>query len=116
MVDPETQTVHVIGGEGESFNDPLTSTETLNLNENKWEIGSGLPESVFASSAVASKSSEYVGYLVGGAGVNTAKTGKIWQLRRGDLTWLDSPRVLQTPRYHHTAVNVNFDDIPGCFI
>ena len=109
----QSNTVFVIGGVGENER-RLKSTEKLKINEKlSWESTTDLPEPLHSSAAVASKSNEFIGYVVGGE-ANNEITDKIWGLLRTDINWVEMPKRLQTLRGYHTMVNIASDEIPGC--
>ena len=110
--DEQSNTVFVIGGRNNWGT--LKSTEKLKLNENfNWESTTDLPEPLDQSSAVASNSNEFIGYVAGGY-TNNGKTDKIWGLRRTDLNWVEMPKRLQQLKWTHSMVNIAPDEIPGC--
>ena len=89
----------------------LKSTERLKLHSDSWVSGTGLPEAVGRTAAVASNSEEIIGYLVGGIGGKS----KVWYLRRRGMVWIeDASKRLKTPRSAHTLVNIPRNQIPGC--
>ena len=114
MVDLKSSTIHVMGG-GDQNNYRLSSTEKLKFNDvnRKWEMASNLKEPLDYSTAVSSRSNEFVGYLVGGY-VNSRSTSKIWGLRRSDQQWIDTSKRLKIARYGHTVVNVYENQISNC--
>ena len=118
--DEETNTVFVVGGYGKKvlptivINNKLSTTEKLKLDQYLfWEPATDLPEPVALSSAVSSKSKEFLGYLAGESTSNEY-TDKIWGLQRSDLKWVEISKRLQIPRNDHTMVNVGSEDIPKC--
>ena len=111
MVDQKTEAIHVMGGEDDDLNN-LKSTETLKKGSEKWKMGSNLQEKTDASTAVSSRSVEYVGYMVGG-GPNDNLTSKSWGLRRRDMEWIEMSTQLEIPRKGHSVVNIQLGEI-GC--
>ena len=111
MVDQKTEAIHVMGGLDDDHNN-LKSTEILKEGSKKWKMGSNLQEEIYESTAVSSRSVEYVGYMVGG-GPNDKTTSKSWGLRRRDMEWIEMSKQLNLPRAHHTVVNVQLGEI-GC--
>jgi len=113
LVDEETNTIHVMGGEGDN-SEILKSTEKWTFGTDSWVSGASLPEAVVSPAAVNSNSEEHIGYLVAGFTENGI-TSKVWSLRRNDMMWIeDDSKQLQTPRRSHTVVNIPGDQIPGC--
>jgi len=117
LVDEETRTIHIIGGNGggKRLNGEkrLKSTEKWTFGTDAWIFGASLPEVVEHSAAVSSNSEETIGFLVGG--FTDRVTSKVWSLRRRDMMWIeDGSKTLQTPRSYHTVVNIPGDQIPGC--
>ena len=104
-----------MGGRNQNHK-PLTSTETLRYVNKRWEISSGpsLPEaSRWSAAAVASRSNDIVGYLVGGV-EKGGVTSKILALRRRDGKFVKIRQRLQIRRWGHTVVNVHSNEIPSC--
>ena len=110
--DNQTNFVFVAGGEDENYN-RLASTEQWTLETNQWIPTPGLPEPLYGSAGVASKSSHFVGFLAGGE-TNVGNTNKVLGLRRNDLVWEVMPQQLKIARSYHSMVNVPVDQIPGC--
>ena len=108
--DIKSNSVFVIGGWNGTR---LATTEKWNLDTNKWESTPSLPESLYKSAGVASKSMDYIGFVAGGY-TNNGNTNKIFGLRRRDLKWEIMPQQLQTARDSHSMVNLPSDQIPGC--
>ena len=106
--DDQTNSVFVVGG-----GYYLASTEKWNLDTNQWISTPDLPEPLYRSAGVASKSSHFVGFLAGG-NTNAGKTNKVLGLRRSDLVWEVMPQQLKIARERHSMVNVPVDQIPGC--
>ena len=112
MVDPKTETIHVMGGR--DVLNRFDSTEILKKGRKTWEMGPSLKQSVINSAAVSSRSDEYVGYLVGGVTFDGySHPAKTWGLRRRDMEWIEMPKQLKIPREHHSVVNVQLGEI-GC--
>ena len=109
--DDQTNSIFVVGG---SNDNGLATTEQWKLDTNQWISTSDLPEPVFWSAGVASKSSQFVGFVAGGKTDNGSITNKIYGLRRSDLVWEVMPQKLQTARGLHSMVNLPGDQIPGC--
>ena len=112
LVDRETGYLYVIGGAGESGGS-LKTTEKWDFGAGSWLPSVSLPEALKRSSAVTSNSMEYVGYLTGGQ-INGVTTSKLWALRRRDMSWIELPKTLKTPRRFHTTINIPSNEIPGC--
>ena len=110
--DDQTNSVFVAGGEDDNFN-RLATTEQWNLDTNQWISTPDLPEPLSYSAGVASKSSQFVGFVAGGYNNYDFKK-KVFGLRRRDLVWEVMPQQLQTARWYHSMVNVPADQIPGC--
>ena len=111
LVDEETRTIHIVGGWN---NGRLKSTEKWTFGTDSWVSGTNLPEAVSWSAAVNSNSEETIGYLIAGR-TDNGFSSKVWSLRRRDMTWIeDGTKILKTPRYGHTVVNIPGDQIPGC--
>ena len=111
--DDQSNSVFVAGG----YNgNRLATTEKWDLDTNQWILTPDLPEPLTSSAGVASKSSQYVGYVAGGAGWTNAEytTNKVLGLRRSDLVWEVMPQQLKIARERHSMVNVPADHIPGC--
>ena len=111
--DDQTNSVFVVGGWN---GNRLASTEQWRLDTNQWTSTPDLPEPLSESAGVASKSSQFFGFIAGGRtniGVN-AKTNKIHGIRRSDLTWEVMPQQLKIARKVHSMVNLPYDQIPGC--
>ena len=108
--DIKSNSVYIIGG---FIGYRLFTTEKWNLDTNKWESTPSLPESLYKSAGVASKSMDYIGFVAGGY-TNNGNTNKIFGLRRRDLKWEIMPQQLQTARDSHSMVNLPSDQIPGC--
>ena len=115
MADVETSTVYVMGGRLKEPSEATSSTESLKLNENTWNVGRNLLQPLTFSAAVASRCSQFVGYLAGGSSQSRAHDNSIWALRRSDKRWVQfyQPR-LHTQRSRHSLVNVLSNEIPGC--
>ena len=109
--DIETNSVFVVGGWNGTNK---ATTERLNLNTNIWEPTPSLPEPLDASAAVASKSTEYIGFVAGGKNYQTRAIDKMWGPRRRDLIWEEMPQKLQKPRRQHSMVNIAANEVPGC--
>ena len=109
--DDQTNSVFVVGGY--DYPNRLASTEQWNLDTNQWISTPALPEPLHYSAGVASKSSQFVGYVAGGWSY-VGYTNKVLGLRRNDLVWEVMPQQLQTARREHSMVNVPADQIPGC--
>ena len=108
--DIKSNSVCVIGG----YNgNKLATTEKWNLDTNQWESTPSLPEPLYHSAGVASKSNDYIGFVAGGY-TSSGRTNKVFGLRRRDLKWEVIPQRLQTARYHHSMVNLPSDQVPGC--
>ena len=112
MADVETSTVHVMGGLNGGI--PASSTESFKLNENTWKVGSNLLQPLTFSAAVASRCSDFVGYLAGGMSHSGANENSLWGLRRSDMIWIQFSTRLHTERNRHSLVNVLSNEIPGC--
>ena len=112
--DDRTNSIFVVGGSNcaSTCHNKLATTEQLNLNTNQWISTPDLPEPLWYSAGVASKSDHFVGFVAGGN--NGERTNKIYGLTRSDLTWELMPQKLQTARTLHSMVNVPADQIPGC--
>ena len=108
--DDKSNSVYVIGGW--KINGMATA-EKWNLDTHQWESIPSLPEPLYYSAGVASKSMDYIGFTAGGM-INRRKINKLFGLRRGDLNWEVMPRQLQTARNSHSIVNLPFDQVPGC--
>ena len=110
--DDQTNSIFVVGGDDEngSF---LATTEQWKLNTNQWISTPNIPEPLVTSAGVASKSSQFVGYVAGGH-TNSARTNNVLGLRRTDLVWEVMPQKLKIARFRHSMVNVPVDQIPGC--
>ena len=108
--DDQTNSVFVVGGSNGNI---LATTEQWRLDTNQWISTPDLPEPLYLSAGVASKSTQYVGFVAGGYN-GTSKTNKIYGLRRNVLTWEAMPEQLQTARTYHSMVNPPVDQIPGC--
>ena len=115
MVDQKTSTIYVMGGRDQSIN-LLSSTEKLKFNDvnRKWEMASNLKQPLSRSAAVSSRSSEFVGYLVGGWTNNSKATSQIWELRRSSQQWKGTSKRLKIARFGHTVVNAYDNQIPNC--
>ena len=113
MVDPKTDTIHVMGGYDMSNDVSLDSTETLKEGSKEWKMGPNLKERVRNSEAVSSRSVEYVGYLVAGWAVGDGNYAKTYGLRRRDMEWIEMSKQLKLPRWDHSVVNVQLGEI-GC--
>ena len=107
--DYQTKSIFVVGGYD---GNRLATTEQCNLDTNQCITTPDLPEPLWYSAGVASKSDHFVGFVAGGD--NGEITNKIYGLRRSDLTWELLPQKLQTARESHSMVNVPADQIPGC--
>ena len=108
--DYQTNSVFVVGGFNGNY---LATTEQWNLDINQWITTPDLPQPLVYSAGVASKSSQFVGFLAGGW-TNAGRTNKVFGLRRNDLVWEVMPQQLKIARYHHSMVNLPYDEIPGC--
>ena len=126
MVDQKTETIYVLGG-SDSRGIKTKTTWTLKLKDADatWEMGPELKENIFSSAAVSSKSSKFIGYLVGGwtfEDINDSSiltdirygTSQIWALQRTDMQWIELSKSLRSPRYSHSVVNVDKNQIPRC--
>ena len=113
MVDPKTETIHVMGGYDMSKYVKLDSTETLKKGSKEWKMGPNLKEQARNPEAVSSRSVEYVGYLVAGWAVGRGNYAKTYGLRRHDMEWVEMSKQLKLPRAHHSVVNVQLGEI-GC--
>lgn len=114
MVDRKTSTIYVMGGRDQIPND-FSSTESLKFDEanSEWKMSSNLPESLLSSSAVSSKSNEFIGYVAGGSfKYGGAGISKIYGLRRRDMEWIELSKKLKKGRKHHSLVNANTNEIP----
>ena len=114
--DKLSNSVFIVGGfSGSSLlpSKPLATTEKWNLSSNKWEPTSDLTDTLSASAAAASKSSDYIGFLVGGISDERA-TSKVWGLRRSDEQWIQMDQSLNVGRHSHSMVNIAENEIPGC--
>lgn len=109
--DDQTNSIFVVGGD--YYGNYLPTTEQWRLDTNQWITTPDLPEPLAFSAGVASKSSQFVGFVAGG-NTNAGTSNKIYGLRRTDLTWEVMPQQLQTARRSHSMVNVPADQIPGC--
>ena len=111
--DDQTNSVFVAGGADDNT---LATTEKWNLDTKKWvRIVPDLPEPLYKSAGVASKSSQFVGFLAGGSNKGSlTTTNKVLGLRRNDLVWEVMPQKLKIARARHSMVNVPADQIPGC--
>ena len=110
--DDQTNSVFVAGG---YYNgNRLASTEQWNLDTNQWISTPDMPEPLSNPAGVASKSSQYVGYVAGGETNAEYTTNKVLGLRRSDLVWEEMPQQLKITRRGHSMVNVPADQIPGC--
>ena len=112
--DDRTNSVFVAGGY--DYPNTLATTEQWNLDTNQWISTPDLPEPLSSSAGVASKSSHFVGFVAGGYATGTTGgiTNKVLGLRRNDLVWEVMPQQLKIARYHHSMVNLPYDEIPGC--
>ena len=105
---------------GSNRNDTLATVEQWNLNTNQMESLPPLPEDIWGSAGVASKSIDYIGFVAGGLLenhrniTNSRPTNKVFGLRRRDLKWEVLPQRLQTARWKHSMVNVAQPEVPGC--
>ena len=115
----------IAGWDGRDYDNKVlfSSSEILTVDDMIWKSGPSLPESLFGNSAVASKSSEALGYSVAGSS-DKHNYGryeyKIWELKRKENIWksIQSSRssigYLQDARHGHTVVNAEYRDLPGC--
>ena len=117
MVDPKTETIHVMGGKEHGGIGGLRSTETLKKGSKNWDMGAKLKEGLASSAAVSSNSNDYVGYLVGGRKwddtYGSVTTPHVWGLQRSKMEWIEMSINLKIPRFSHSVVNVKSSDI-GC--
>ena len=109
--DDQSNSVFVTGGRG-SRGQGLATSEKLNLDTYQWESIPSLPQPLYLSDGVASKSIEYIGFVAGGYTDTT--TNKVLGLRRRDLMWEVMPKQLQKARRSYSMVNVASDEVPGC--
>ena len=109
--DDQSNSVFVAGGQ--DYPNRLASTEQWNLDTNQWISTTDLPEPLSRSAGVASKSSQYIGFVAGGY-TNARYTNKVLGLRRSDLLWEEMSQKLKIARGKHSMVNVPVDQIPGC--
>ena len=108
--DDQTNSIFVVGGYNDNY---LATTEKWTLDTNQWISTPDFPEPLSYSAGVASKSSQFVGFLAGGW-TNAGRTNKVFGLRRNDLVWEVMPQQLKIARNYHSMVNVPSDQIPGC--
>ena len=119
FADEETSRIHVMGGLyifGPGIYAPhnmLDSTEVWTFGADSWQYSANLPEVIDYSSAVASKSDEYVGYIAGG-NTRIGTSRKLWGLRREDMTWIVMNKELKIERIGHSLLNVPVKEILGC--
>ena len=108
--DIKSNAVYIIGGWNGRR---ISTTEKWDLDTNQWELTPSLPEPLYVSAGVASKSNEYIGFVAGGE-TNSGNTNKVFGLRRRDLNWEVLPQQLQTARYYHSMVSLPSDQVSGC--
>ena len=121
MVDQKTETIYVLGG-SDSRGYPSKTLQTLEFKDTNatWKMGPELRENIIHSAAVSSKSNRFIGYLIGGwTFTDTGDsirygTSQIWALQRVDMQWIELSKTLKVPRYSHSVVNVDKNQIPGC--
>ena len=119
LYDEKTNSIFIMGGVDKNYR-IMKSTEKLNLDNNMiWTSRiplRDLHESLYYSAAVASNSTEFIGYVAGGkTGFGgSGGTDKVWGLRRIGLTWEEIPIRLQTPRFSHTIVNLASNEKMYC--
>ena len=100
------------------YSGPMSTTEKLNMDNNIWESTTSLPEALFESAAVASKSEKFIGFIAGGLKKSNdgkyRSTEKIWGMKRKDLTWVEMPQKLKNTRNSHSMLNLASSEVPGC--
>ena len=90
------------------------------MDNNIWESTTNLPEALFDSAAVASKSEQFIGFIAGGLREKNdgekiyRATEKIWGMRRKDLAWVEMPQKLKGTRHSHSMLNLASGEVPGC--
>ena len=88
------------------------------MDHNIWESTTNLPEALFETAAVASKSEKFIGFIAGGftelKNGTYQPTKKIWGMRRKDLAWVEMPQKLKGARNSHSMLNLASSEIPGC--
>ena len=119
MFDETTSSIHVMGGLGGYGHDltmDLATTEMWIVGSDTWLLSTNLPESIGKTSAVSSKSKNYVGYIAGGWGFATEESfsNKIWGLRRHDMTWIAMNKTLKIGRQSHSLLNIPPEQVLGC--
>ena len=98
-----TKKIYVVGGFYQS------SIEIMELSNTEWKLSAAkLPIPLFAYQIVASNSLNYLFFLIGGDKRNDPQS-QIYGLEKSNLEWKEVGN-LQTKRYLHTTVNVDFDD------
>ena len=118
VVDEATSTVYLMGGWNERF-ERINSTERWIFGTDSWHPSIDLPIDLSGSSAVSSKSNEYIGYMAGGytsKGDNGKEgiTSKVWGLSREDKTWVELNITMQMGRYEHTLLHIPADKVLRC--
>ena len=108
----ESSTIYIAGGQDDQWND-LSSTEKWTFEENSWKPSANLPEAIDWSSAVASNTDEFVGYMAGGV-TRSRVLHYIYGLRRGDMTWIKSNNTIKMGRYGHSLLNIPANQVLGC--
>ena len=120
--DDQTNSIFVVGGQNSHPHNPnnniiVATTEQWRLDSNQWVSTPSLPEPLNRAAGVASKSMDYIGFVVGGSSGGFTDgniTKKVLGLRRRDLEWEVMPQQLKTARIYHSIVSLPFDQIPGC--
>ena len=115
--DDHTNSIFVVGGYGGYNTGAYDTTEQWNLETSQWISTPSLPEPLYDSAGVASKSMDYIGFVAGGRSgglTDSNNTKKVLGLRRRDLEWEGMPQQLRTARRDHSMVNLPYDQIPGC--
>ena len=112
FADKTTSSIHVMGGKDNQWN-ILNSTEMWTLGQKSWQPSANLPEAIDWSSAVASNTDEFVGYMAGGV-TRSRVLHYIYGLRRGDMTWIKSNNTIKMGRYGHSLLNIPANQVLGC--
>ena len=118
VVDEARSTVYVMGGWNDRL-ERISSTEKWIFGTDSLQPSTKFPIYLSGSSAVSSKSNEYIGYMAEGytsKGDNGEEgvTSKVWGLSREDKTWVGLNITMQMGRYEHTLLKIPVDKVLEC--